>query len=325
MRAVSFLASAVTLLLLVAAAATAVEGSVLAGKAKIPEHVAKKLPKAHHRSGAFIRPSELSKTPTASESSEWSTTYKMAFEMLMAFQNRNFTAAASYIDNDAMVVFSAITCGTLTKQQLIAAAQNDHAIARYFQFGHWAGYGGNSIGAIGSVGAVMGPGTGGLVNTTEMVDEVVFYFVANNDNTALMIVEQLTDLSWKQSNASSYRAVWNKLADAVNVHDRAAVSNIMTDDVEFTLWPAWTTKMETVNNKTAVVNTITGQWPEQTRWNVKTHWTIVVCDVVVSYFTWSAVNNDGSAFIMKFLMSTVVTEDLKIQYLTEFSMMPMGN
>ena len=316
MRAVPLLASVV--LVLVLAAAT-VDASVLAGKSKAPASAAKK------SRGEFIHPSKMRGGPQGSDNwgpDNWGPVYNMAYNLMLALQVRNFTAAASLIEDDAFLAISAIGCGQQSKAQVLAAAANDGALATYFQFGAWAGYEQNGMGSFGTIASVQGEGE--LANQTFIQKDVVFYFAPNQAGTKLSIVEQITDRSWAQpNNASKMANVWFTMAEASQLQDNAAFAAQLRPDAQFFLNYAWNQfpHLE-LDNKTAIMNMISTRWASEAKATVATNFVLVNCDFVMASFTWSGLMKDGTAQIMNFLMSVVVDENMKILQFSEFPLMP---
>merc|ERR1711916_77058 len=112
---------------------------------------------------------------------------------------------------------------------------------------------------------VMGAGSP-VANTTQVVNDQVWYAMLNDDGTKLAVFEIITDSAWRQANATSMLSVWQRLKAASELRDPEAFGSLLATDAMFYLTYAWDEfKPISLTNKSAIVDLLRTQWSTEVR------------------------------------------------------------
>jgi hypothetical protein len=256
--------------------------------------------------------------PLREGNNSWSNSYRRAFELGVAVVTKNYTWVDALIADDAVLLITDISCSPMTKAEFMSGVQSSDAIARYFDFGTWAGYRENAALIRATVGAVLSPNSP-LPNATVQDDKVYVFAMASEDGSQLQVFERVSARA--QENATAMVAAWKVLRDASTVHDITPWENALSSDFEFTLLTAWSPDVTTANKTTLLAN-MQAEWASEAVRSVHEYFSYAVCDYVAADLLWSGIRKDGSAQLQRFVIFTQFHEDLSVGRLMEHTVMP---
>jgi hypothetical protein len=256
--------------------------------------------------------------PLREGNNSWSNSYRRAFELGVAVVTKNYTWVDALIADDAVLLITDISCSPMTKAEFMSGVQSSDAIARYFDFGTWAGYPNDGALIHATVGAVLSPNSP-LPNATVQDDKVFVFALASEDGSQLQVFERFSARA--QENATAMVAAWKVLRDASALHDITPWENALSSDFQFALGAAWSTEW-TLANKTTLLADMQAEWATEATRSLHEYFSYAVCDFVVADVLWSAIRTDGTAQLQRFWFSIHFNADLSVNQFSEYTVMP---
>jgi hypothetical protein len=269
---------------------------------------------------AFTTPPVVNPLHAGNGTDGWGNVYRRIYELGVAVTTKNYTWVESLLDDNAVIFIADLGCGTMTKAEFVNAVEFSPVLARYFDFGVWAGYQQDAAFLHGTVGAVLSP-SAPLPNITVQDDKAYFFGIVNAAGSQLLVFEHISSRALKQENATALVAAWKVLRDASVVHDIAPWEKALTSDFEFHLFTAWSTDYLRQNRTTTLAN-MQAEWAQEATRYVHEYSSYAVCNFVVADILWSTIRKDGSAQMQRFVISTGFNSDLSVNQISEHTVMP---